>query len=656
MKRGLAFIVLFAAGIFPAAVVIASEPLPYAAFAQTLRYERVALSPDGEYLATDTVVDGRRGLLLMRLSDRQRVEIAPRGRDEVLSFDWVNARRLLYTVGSKPSGVDRPVPTGELYFVNADGSDQSLLFGARAGSAAGGTHIKKLRPERATATLIDTLPDEARNILIWTRRTRADGEAVVWRMDVVDGARRQLFVSPLREPAGFLADAAGIVRFAYGSNADNIYKVLYRAGEGRNWKLVFDGSRSGGRAQPLRFAADGKSVWWSCEPAGKAGGICRWNLDERRWDPLWSSREVVADGLLIDFDGRRLAGVLAEPDRPALAVVDREAAAVAVLRELAPRFPGQVVDIASASAAGRRVVVGVRSDVNPGEWHLLDRDSGKLDLLFRRAEGLDPARLATMEPLRINTRDAVTLHGYLTSPPGQEQARQLPAVVLVHGGPHFVRDRWQYDPTVQALASRGYAVLQVNFRGSAGYGAAFEVAGYGEWGGRMQDDLADATRWLVDRGIADPRRICIAGTSYGAYAALMATVREPDLYRCAIGNSGVYDLRELYRRGPLSESEFGRNFLKRVIGADMAELARRSPATQLARIKARLMLVAGGRDETVPPANSLDVHAALQRDGVAHEWLFVPGEGHGFYAPDNRAELFRRMVQFLDESTAPPAP
>jgi dipeptidyl aminopeptidase/acylaminoacyl peptidase len=296
-------------------------------------------------------------------------------------------------------------------------------------------------------------------------------------------------------------------------------------------------------------------------------------------------------------------------------------------------------------------VVQVRSDTNPGEWYLFEREDGNLQPLFRRAEGIDPSRLATMEPLRFNTRDDLTVYGYLTSPPGRETARNLPVVVLVHGGPYFVRDRWQYDPTAQLLASRGYAVLQVNFRGSEGYGAAFEVAGYREWGGRMQDDLTDATRWLIARGIADPRRICILGTSYGGYAALMGAVREPDLYRCAIGHSGAYDLRLLFREGPLGESPFGRNFLKRVLGEDEDELARRSPITGLDAIKARLMLIAGGQDRTVPPLHSQNLHAALDQRGIAHEWLFRPSEGHGFYGEENRADLYRRLIEFLDAST-----
>lgn len=633
-------------------VAVAGAPLPYALFAQQLPYERVALSPDGEYVATDALVGSKRVLRLMRLSDRHTVDVTPPGRDDVVSFDWVNKRRLLYTVGTRDVGTERPVPTGELYFVNADGSSDALLFGARGRS--GGRSIEMLRAPRVSAVLVDALRGDDRNILVWIARTRPEkggSDEIVARLDVVDGARQQLFASPLRFPAGFLADSSGNVRFAYGSNSDNIYKVLYRAGDDDAWDVVFDGNVSAGRAQPLQFSADDRIVYWSCEPEHRVGGVCRWSPETRRLEPVWSSREVESDRLLLDFDRKTLAAVQSERQRPELAVIDRDADVVKALRDLSRQFPGQFVEIASVSDDGTRVVVYVRSDTNPGEWHLLERASGKLEFLFRRAEGLDATRLATMEPLHLNTRDGITVHGYLTSPPGQENAKRLPAVVLVHGGPYFMRDRWQYDPNVQALASRGYAVLQINFRGSEGYGAAFEVAGYGEWGAKMQDDLTDATRWLIERGIADPRRICIAGTSYGAYAALMAAVREPDLYRCAIGNSGVYDLRELYRRGPLRDSDFGRNFLRRVLGNDKVDLARRSPATQLDRIKAKLMLIAGGKDDVVPPANSEELHAALEQRKVAHEWYYVPGEGHGFYAPANRAELYRRMVEFLDAAT-----
>jgi dipeptidyl aminopeptidase/acylaminoacyl peptidase len=224
---------------------------------------------------------------------------------------------------------------------------------------------------------------------------------------------------------------------------------------------------------------------------------------------------------------------------------------------------------------------------------------------------------------------------------------------VVHGGPFFVRDSWDYDPDVQALATHGYAVVQVNFRGSGGYGYEFEKAGWREWGGKMQDDVTDATRWAIGQGIADPQRLCIYGASYGGYAALEGAVKEPEMYKCAIGYLGVYDLPLMYRYGDTRESTRGENYLKRQMGDDMAELAKRSPINQLDALKARVMLVIGGQDERVPPIQGISLHKALLKRNVAHVWLEKPGEMHGFYDEGNITELYAKMLDFIGSSIGP---
>jgi dipeptidyl aminopeptidase/acylaminoacyl peptidase len=222
--------------------------------------------------------------------------------------------------------------------------------------------------------------------------------------------------------------------------------------------------------------------------------------------------------------------------------------------------------VTSSSTDGRKRVVFVDSDTNPGDFYLFDQASGSLSKLVSSMSWIKPAQMASMEPIELSARDGLKLRGYLTRPLGKEAAKQLPMVVLVHGGPYGVRDNWAFDPEVQLLASRGYAVLQVNFRGSDGYGHAFARAGFGEWGGKMQDDVTDATRWAITQGIADAKRICIYGASYGGYAALEGAVKEPDLYQCAIGNSGVYDLRLMHSRGDIHESEHGEAYLMDALG------------------------------------------------------------------------------------------
>ncbi len=206
---------------------------------------------------------------------------------------------------------------------------------------------------------------------------------------------------------------------------------------------------------------------------------------------------------------------------------------------------------------------------------------------------------------------------------------------------------------MQALATRGYVVLQVNYRGSGGYGYAFEKAGWREWGGKMQDDVTDATKWAIAQGIADPARICIFGGSYGGYAALEGAVKEPDLYKCAIGYVGVYDLALMYHRGDIPQSTYGKSYLERVLGTDMNVLATRSPIDQLDHLKAKVMLVVGGEDKRVPPIQGSNLHNALLNRHVPHVWIDKPDEMHGFYDEKNLADLYAQIVQFVGSSIGP---
>jgi dipeptidyl aminopeptidase/acylaminoacyl peptidase len=258
--------------------------------------------------------------------------------------------------------------------------------------------------------------------------------------------------------------------------------------------------------------------------------------------------------------------------------------------------------------------------------------------------------MAAAEPFAVKARDGLPLHGYLTRPPEHEAATQLPLVVYVHGGPYGIRDDWEFDPYVQMIASRGYAVLQVNFRGSGGYGHAFEQAGHREWGGRMQDDVTDATRWAIAQGVADPKRICIFGGSYGGYAALEGAVSEPDLYTCAIGYVGVYDLRMMFTRGDIPQSSYGDNYLKTVLGEDESVLWDRSPVAHVDRLKAKVMLIVGGQDQRVPPVQGESMRSALNKAHIQHEWLYQRTEGHGFYDEKNAEDLFAKVIAFLDRN------
>jgi dipeptidyl aminopeptidase/acylaminoacyl peptidase len=249
----------------------------------------------------------------------------------------------------------------------------------------------------------------------------------------------------------------------------------------------------------------------------------------------------------------------------------------------------------------------------------------------------------------LTARDGVVLHGYVTRPatPGPH-----PLVVMPHGGPHGVRDVWSFDSEAQLLASRGYAVLQVNYRGSGGYGIDFEEMGYRQWGARMQDDVTDATRWAIEQKIGAPNRVCMFGASYGGYAALMGVAREPTLYRCAVGYAGVYDLALMFDSGDIPDSRSGRDYLDLALGSDSAVLRDRSPVNLADKINVPVMLIHGKEDGRADYEHAVRMKSALEREHKAVEWIALRGEGHGVYDDSTRLDVYTSIFKFLDAHLA----
>jgi dipeptidyl aminopeptidase/acylaminoacyl peptidase len=417
--------------------------------------------------------------------------------------------------------------------------------------------------------------------------------------------------------------------------------------DGGDWQPLERASAD--RDWPIGFSADDKTVWFSCP--GVAGGfaVCRFDPATRQMTDVWSNPHVEAAGLVQGLADDSVLGVGFSDGRPAISVFDGNTPDVKALVALMQQYPGEDAEFVSGTDDGSKAIALVQADVDPGTFFLYDRASGKFTPLLLRAPWIDPNQLGRTEPFTFKTRDGLDEQGYVTYPPGKDDAKNLPMVVYVHGGPYGIRDWWGYDPYVQAMATRGYAVLQVNYRGSGGYGFDFEKAGWRQWGGKMQDDVSDATNWAITQGIADKGRVCIYGGSYGGYAALEGAVSVPDLYKCAIGYVGVYDLTLMYRHGSdAMQNLYGEDYLKRVLGTDMTALAQHSPIYQLDNLKAKVMLVVGGRDTRVPPVQGMDMHIALLKKKIAHEWLYKPDEWHGFYDEKDIAELFQKVDAFLD--------
>ena len=639
--------------VAPFAMAFAEVPL--ADFAKHEQYSEVKISPDGQNLSAVAIVNGQRTLALVNVADMKMRTLRPREGDDVADTWWVAPDRVMYNEGEHIGGQERPIVTGELFSVKADGSGANILFGYRAGTdMPKATHIAQKTGDAASGTLITALSDDPLHALIasygWNGPNHtADALGAfpdVYKIDLRDGTKVRVGTSPLRN-ANLLADHNGVVRFAYGRDNDQTIKVWYHDASGGDWQLLHDSAKEKEKFVPLMFDRSNASAYVICDGDNKLGGVCRWNAQTRKSETLWSAKDSSNIGLMQTSDGMDAFAIRSMPARPAITLLDKTAPEVGVLVNVMKQFPGEDVTITSASRDGKRIVFFVHADTDPGIYFLWDADKQKLSALFQRRSWIKPATMATMEPIALKARDGIALNGYLTRPLGKETAKQLPTVVLVHGGPYGIHDAWGFDPEVEMLASRGYAVLQINYRGSGGYGDAFERAGYREWGGKMQDDVTDATRWAIDQGIADKNRICIFGTSYGGYAAMDGVTKEPDLYKCAIANAGVYDLNLMFSSGDIPQFLGGQNFLKMVMGQDQNDLYDRSPIAHIDRLKAKVMLIVGGADTRVPAAQGEHLHDALTKKGIAHEWLYERNEGHGFYDESHTAEMYEKIVAFL---------
>jgi dipeptidyl aminopeptidase/acylaminoacyl peptidase len=311
---------------------------------------------------------------------------------------------------------------------------------------------------------------------------------------------------------------------------------------------------------------------------------------------------------------------------------------------LSSAFPDDSVMVTSTTNDGKIALVSTYSDRDPGSFYLFDAETKKAAYLLSRRSWIDPEKMAKVKPVELTARDGMLMRGYLTLPPGKD-GRNLPLVIYPHGGPFGIYDTWGFDTEPQILAAAGYAVLQVNYRGSGNYGRSFHQSGAQQWGLTMQDDLTDATRWAIDQGIADRNRICMYGASYGAYASLMGVAKEPALYKCAAGYVGVYDLVTLSAQES-RESKRLNIWTSEWLGSGPV-LASVSPNRIADRIKVPVFLAAGGEDETAPIAHSERMEAALKKAGIPVETLYYRTEGHGFYTVEHQREYYTRLLAFL---------
>jgi dipeptidyl aminopeptidase/acylaminoacyl peptidase len=601
-------------------------------------FTNIKISPDGTYVAASVPLQDATAIAILRTSDMAMIgSFRPPRDNHAGSFDWVSNQRLVIGLAQKWGRLDKPRPTGELYGINADGKSGELLVGYRVGG---------LNDSQVSAFLTDDLVDDERNVLIAVWPFAENPYTRIERMDAVTGRRIVVARSPV-QGAYFTTDNGGEVRFALGSGSDNVQKLYYRVQRGDDWVLLNDEAVSRRVEKPLGFSADGSLAYLWIEQTEGPDAIVSWNPQTNERHTLLRD-EVVDPGLVIYQPGTRIpVGALYYGDVPKARFFDDTSSTARLYRSLQAALRSPVY-ITSSTRDGRIVLAQTWSGSNPGDFYRYDTVEKKATLLASRSSWIDPSQSAQVRPVALKARDGLPLHGFLTVPNGKD-ARRLPMVVVPHGGPIGVFDEGGYEHETQLLAAAGYAVLQINFRGSSNYGRAHTAAAKHQWGLRMQDDVTDATRWAIEQGIADEKRICIYGASYGAYAALMGTVREPGLYQCAAGYVGIYDLPLMFERGDIQSDRSGMTYLRDWLGAPEA-LGERSPVNLAAQVKVPVFLAAGGEDKRAPIQHTKKMEAALRKAGSPVEALYYKSEGHGFYTPEHQREYYTRLLAFLSRS------
>jgi dipeptidyl aminopeptidase/acylaminoacyl peptidase len=443
---------------------------------------------------------------------------------------------------------------------------------------------------------------------------------------------------------GWTADAEFQVRAATAANMKTGgYDLLVRDKPGAEWKTVKQWTNEE-QGSAAAFGLDRNALYVVGNDNANTTRLVKLDLATGKEEVIAEDKEYDLSGAMIDHKKRIPLAASFVKARTEWKALDESVKAD--LEALAKVRRGDF-SVTSQTTDDTKWVVAYATDDGPTAYYLYDRPSKTAEFLFVNNSKLEKAKLAQMEPISFKAKDGLTIHGYLTKPLGVE-AKNLPTVLYVHGGP-WARDTWGFNPIVQFLANRGYAVLQVNYRGSTGYGKAFLNAGNREWAGKMHQDLIDGKEWLVKQGVADPKKVAIAGGSYGGYATLVGLTFTPDEFACGVDIVGPSSIVTLLKTVPPYWAPMKALFAKRVGDLEKEEefLKERSPLSRVNYITKPLLIGQGKNDPRVKVAESDQIVEAMRKNGKPVEYVVYPDEGHGFARPENRLHFFAITEQFL---------
>ncbi|HEX5953215.1 MAG TPA: prolyl oligopeptidase family serine peptidase [Rhodanobacteraceae bacterium] len=641
------------AGMSLCATAGAAE-LPVSDFVKHPTLTNPVISPDGKYLAVTVnentnSTDASYQLAVLSLPDLKpvsRLDMAPRFMP--YNLHWVSNARLIMGLARETGTLVAPSVTGDIVGVDFDGTHKKTLYSLEH---RGGTFssVNSLDIPQGFPSIVGTPFQPNGHFYLSLDRMPGGAEGDVWqygKSDLydVDGASgRAIKIGEIDHGGMSLLPHDGVARIASGEDT-RMNAVAFSSTDGKAWTRMPD-SVVGKSFDALAISRDGKHLYALSSLDGGPDQLIECNLDGSGRTVLASDPfSSVTDVMWNPETGAPIAAAFGAGGRPKVQYIGNDAYAQ-IMQALSQSQPADIVSMEGASTDGATLLISVRSDRNPGAFALFERNGMHARPLYQALPWIKPADMPERMPIRFKDRDGVELAGFLTLPNGGNH-KHLPLVLIPHGGPIGPSDGWFYDPWAALLANRGYASLQVNYRGSGDRGYNFQRAGYKQFATGIQDDLIDGVQWAIAQGYVDPNRICVFGGSFGGYSSLMQPILAPRLYKCAVDYAGVYDWRIGMDKSDTRRFAGGRLYFKDAIGTREDAYAM-SPVSMMDKFNVPVLIAHGKDDPRVPYQNATDLRSSLDKAGKPYEWLAKAKELHGFASEDHNEELWNMILPFL---------
>ena len=580
------------------------------------------ISPDGQHIAYMKPWKTRMNVHVINVKTTDETRLTSSEDRGIYGYGWLGNNRIGY---AKDDGGDENI---HFFAVNIDGTNE----------------IDLTPFENVQTRMIDDLEDDPDHIILGLNK-RDPRIHDAFRVNVTDGTMKLIAENP-GNISGWMTDHDGNLRVAITSDGVNT-SLLYRDSESESFKTILTTDFKV-RVDPLFFTFDNKNLYVASNRNRDKSAIYSFDITEKQEKELiFENDQVDVSGLMYSKKRKVLTGVSYTVAKREIFFFDDWRKDIQ--NKLERKFPGYEVGITSFSKDEKNAVVVTYSDKSRGTYYSYDVEKNELNELAKISPWLNEDHMAEMKPITYTSRDGLTIPGYLTLPVGSG-GKNLPFVVHPHGGP-WARDSWGYNSEVQFLANWGYAIFQMNFRGSTGYGRKFWESSFKQWGKTMQDDITDGVNWLIDQGIADPDRIAIYGASYGGYATLAGLAFTPDLYTCGVDYVGVSSLFTFMESMP-PYWELYRSMMYEMVGHpenDKEMLASASPLLHVENIKVPLFIAQGANDPRVKKTESDQIVEALKARGIEVPYMVKDNEGHGFYNEENQFDFYREMEKFLEK-------